>query len=51
MIKNINKCFNIINTKENFDYSFIITSFFRKIRCNIGLRKYKETYDLLQQIK
>ena len=46
-LKNINKCFNIINSsilenKETFDNSFIITSFFRKIRCNVGLRKYKE---------
>ena len=55
-LKNINKCFNIINSsilenKETFDNSFIITSFFRKIRCNVGLRKFKEAYDLLQQIK
>ena len=55
-LKYINKCFNILNSyiienKENFDSSFIITSLFRKIRCNVGLRKFKEAYDLLKLIK
>ena len=55
-LKNINKCFEIIDNsikenKENFDNIFIITSFFRKIRCYVGLRKFNNAYNLLKQIQ
>ena len=56
-LENIDKCFNLIDNlaQENknniLDETFILTSLFRKIRCLLGLRNFKNAYKLLIKIK
>ena len=56
-LENIDKCFNLIDilAQENknniLDETFILTSLFRKIRCLLGLRNFKNAYELLIKIK
>jgi tetratricopeptide (TPR) repeat protein len=52
----INKSFDIIkiilkNNVEQIDQKFLIKLFFRKLRCFIGLRNFKEAYEYLEKIK
>ena len=52
----INKSFDIINiilknNVEQIDQKFLIKLFFRKLRCFIGLRNFKEAFDYLEKLK